>query len=65
MRWTRQVQGNKYIVVAVGLDGYIDAEPIKSQKAKVTKAYQSSSSGKTLEQSAPIGTSSTTKHMKS
>jgi hypothetical protein len=35
-------QGNKYIMVAVELDGnFIDAEPIQSRKAKaLTKAYQ-------------------------
>eukprot|EP00804_Cyclotella_cryptica_P015673 CCRYP_003654-RB/>CCRYP_003654-RB protein AED:0.35 eAED:0.35 QI:0/0/0/1/0/0/4/0/497 len=35
-------RGNKYIMVAVELDGnYIDAEPVKSRKAKeLTEAYQ-------------------------
>jgi hypothetical protein len=52
-------RGNKYIMVAVELDGnYIDAEPVKSRKATdLTVSYQRfSDDGSPPGSSAPIGT---------
>jgi hypothetical protein len=52
-------QGNKYIMVAVELDGnYIDAEPLKTRGTEsLIKSYQAiSTDGKQRKSSAPIGT---------
>ena len=61
-------RGNKYIMVAVELDGnYIDGERLQSRSAKsLTKAYKPFFSvGRRLESSARTGTYSITKHQRS